>query len=268
MSFQIFSQRDPRWARHALGSGAGELGPYGCFETCFTMVAYDAYPDMKWTPDVMDDKLWASGVFHGTDLLPDNALDQAFPGRFASHTEYGWNQAHINAAVASADTYAIVCMHDAAVGVPGYHFMVIYSPSTVADPWWGRVMGDSGWGLPNSAVKVIFIKSLRAQLEAQQAAAAAAAAKAAAAAAALQQAQEAAAAAAAAAKAAEEAAAEKAAQDAAAQAAADAREAAAHAAADASARAQLAAKPLTKQAPTPDFWAWLQVVILALAGRG
>lgn len=290
MAFQIFSQRDPRWAGHALGSGAGELGPYGCLETCFTMVAYDAYSDMRWTPDVMDNTLWADRVFSG-DLLPDNALDRAFPNddglgpRFQTHVESGWNQADVNKALASPDTYAIVCIHNPAAGVAGYHFMVVFSPTQVADPWWGRVMAFSAWGGPAVAVKVLFIKSLKAQREAARAAraaqaaatakaqadAAAAAAKAKAdAAAALAAAQ--AAAATAEATAAEAARAQAAAEAEAAReaAAADVREAASQAAADAAARAAVIAAgkatPPTS-APGVGFWNWLDVLILAILGK-
>ncbi len=254
MGFQIFGQRDPRWAKHALGSGAGELGLYGCLLTSFCMIAYDAYSDLKMTPDVFDTYLYSKGEFVHGDELPDNALDRTWPDRFSTTVENGWNQAHVNAAVASPDTYAVVCIHNPAIGVSGYHFMVVYSPSTVADPWYDDIATDRFWAMPGDVVKVIYVKSLAAQRAAAQAAAAQAAAQAAAAKAAADAAK--AAAAAAAAKAAADAAAAKAAADAAAaaakaqadyeaalaaaQAAADAREARAHAAADAAARASAA----------------------------
>jgi len=267
MAFQIFSQRDPRWAGHALGSGTGELGPYGCYETCLTMVAYDAYPDLHYTPPAFDDLLWSKGVFSG-DLLPDNALDRAFPNdgglgpRFSSHVEAAFNQAHINAAIAAPDEYAVVWIHNPAVGVPGYHAMVMYSPTQVADPWWGKVMTLATWGGPGIVVKTLYVKVLRAQraaAAAAQAAAAKATADAAAAAAkakadaeaALAAAQAQAAAAEAAAKAAAEAQAQADAKAAAEAAAADAREAAAHAAADAAARAEANNTPVTAP-PTPS----------------
>ena len=221
MAFQIFCQRDPQWANHALGSGAGELGPYGCLETCFTMVAYDAYSDMHYNPATMDDTLWAKGDFQG-DLLPDNALDRAWSDRFQTHTVNGFPAAEVSAAVAAPDEYAIVCIHNPAAGVTGYHFMVLGGLNLVADPWWGKWMTFATWGGPGVAVKVIFIKSLAAQ-RAAQAAAQAAAAQAAAAAAAKAAAAQAAAKAAADAAAAQ-AAAEQAAKDAAAKAAAQAAE--------------------------------------------
>lgn len=243
MGFQIFGQRDPRWAGHALGSGAGELGPYGCLLTCFCMVAYDAYGDMHYTPDNFDNALYGAGVFQNGDELPDNALDRVWPDRFSTTVVNGWNQAQVNAAVASPDTYAIVCIHNPAIGVAGYHFMVVFSPSTVADPWYDDVATDGFWAMPGDVVKVIYVKSLAAQRAAAQAAAAQAAAQAAAAKAAAD------AAAAAAAKATQDAAAAAAAAKAqadyeaavaAAQAAENAREARDHAAADAAARASVA----------------------------
>jgi hypothetical protein len=282
--FQIFSQRDPQWAGHALGSGAGEMGPYGCLETDFTMIAYDAYGDMHFNPASMDDTFWNAGVFSG-DLLPDNALDRAWPDRFQTHTEQGYNATNVMAAVNSPDTYVIVCIHNPAVGVSAYHFMIMAGDNLVFDPWWGKPMAFSSWGGPSVAVKTIFVRSLakeRAAAQAAQAAAQAAAVKAAAdaaaaksaadiaaAKAAAQAAADKAAADAAAAKAAADQAAAKAAADAAAvaaakavadakakadavaaqaaadAAAADAREAAAQAAADVSSRSQVAAQPLT-----------------------
>lgn len=244
MAFQIFCQRDPQWANHALGSGAGELGPYGCLETCFTMVAYDAYSDMHYNPASMDDTLWAKGDFQG-DLLPDNALDRAWPDRFQTHTVYGFPAAEVSAAVAAPDEYAIVCIHNPAAGVTGYHFMVLGGLNLVADPWWGKWMTFATWGGPGVAVKVIFIKSLAAQraaADAAQAAAAQAAADAQAKAAAAQAAAKAAADAAAAA-AAQQAAVEQAAKDAAAKAAAIAAEN--QVAAEAAAKAKQDAENLT-----------------------
>jgi hypothetical protein len=134
VAFQIFSQRDPRWAGHALGSGAGELGPYGCLETCFTMIARDSYVDMEgYNPATFDDTLYAAGDFQG-DLLPDNALDRVWSDRFHTVTESGFNAAHVTAQCASAEGYAIVCIHNPAAGVSGYHFMVLGGVNLVADP--------------------------------------------------------------------------------------------------------------------------------------
>ena len=264
MAFQIFSQRDPRWAGHALGSGAGELGPYGCFETSLTMVAYDAYGDMHWTPPQMDDMLYANHDFVGGDLLPDNALDRVWPDRFQSHTEAGFNAAHVAAAIAAPQEYAICCIHNPAVGVPGYHFMVLGGTNLVADPWWGKWMTLAAWGGPGIVVKVIYIKTFQAELAAKaQAAAAAAAAQAKAAAdAAAAQAAAKAAADAAAAAAAVQAAKDKAAADAAAaQAAADA---AAKAAAAAASQKQGDKVTPPALAPKPDFWAYLQTFVILL----
>lgn len=265
---QLFSQRDPRWANHALGSGAGEMGPYGCFEVCFTMIAWDAYDDLHYTPDQFDDILWSDGAFHGTDLLPDNALDIAYPDRFQSHTENGFNAANVDAAIKSPDTYVIVCIHNPAVGVSAYHFMLMDAPGPnylVADPWWGKVMTFGSWGGPGVAVKTIFVKSLAAQR------AAALAAQAAAQAAAKKAADDAAAAAAIAAKAAADAKAKadaQAAAEAAAKAQADAAaKAAADAAAAAKAKADAAAADGKKAAPpanAPDYGVLQTVLVLLL----
>jgi hypothetical protein len=270
MAFQIFSQRDPRWAGHALGSGAGELGPYGCLETSFTMVAYDAYSDMHYDPASMDDTLYAANDFISGDLLPDNALDRVWPDRFRTTTESGFNAAHVAAQVASPEGYAIVCIHNPAAGVSGYHFMVLGGTNLVADPWWGKWMTLAAWGGPGVVVKVLYIQTFRAELAAKAVADAAAQAAQATAKAAADKAAADAAAAAAAAKAAQDAAdaaaAEQAAKD---KAAADAAAKAAADAAAAKAAAAAASQPSGKvtppiSAPKPDVWAYIQTFIILL----
>lgn len=247
MTFQIFSQRDPRWSSHALGSGAGEMGAYGCKETDFSMIAWNAYPDLKLNPAQLDDAMVAHGGIFSADLLPDNALDRMWPDRFKTTVVPGFNQAAVNAAIASPDVYTIVCIHNPAAGVPVFHFMVMYTGTTVADPWWGKVMTLGAWGGASVVVKTIYVRSLKAQRDAAIAAAKAAADAAATAAKAKADAD------AAAAKAAADAAAAQAAAEAAAQAAAAAK--AAQDAADAKAAADAGAKAAdgaTKAGPLLD----------------
>ena len=75
---QLYSQRDPRWAGHALGWGPalGTIGGYGCYVTVLAMIAKACgYPH---TPATLDALLTTRHLFMrdptGTfDLLPDRA---------------------------------------------------------------------------------------------------------------------------------------------------------------------------------------------------
>jgi len=107
MAMQLFNQYDPRWSGHALGSGAGELGPYGCFECVLCMIAYDAFGDMHYNPATFDDALYGGGIFQG-DELPNNALDREWPTRFVTTRYSGFRADVIAAALPTPDTYVFL----------------------------------------------------------------------------------------------------------------------------------------------------------------
>ena len=146
----IYGQRDPRWAAHALGWGPadGTIGAYGCFDTVLAMIAEDS--GLGVTPASIDEAFTAKRVFvcdpTGTfDLLPDNALDQLYPGRFHTTTVAGFQAAAIAKAVASPDTYAYGWISTPAVPT---HFVLFWTPDAfeIADPWTGKVGYLAGYG--------------------------------------------------------------------------------------------------------------------------
>src|SRR5258708_22105262 len=108
----IYSQRDPRWSGHALGWGPalGTIGQYGCFLTDLAAIAQDSgHPE---TPASLDDLLTGLKAFvrdpSGTfDLLTDNALEVAFPGRFSSVAYGGFNPPPAPPAGPRKDTHPV-----------------------------------------------------------------------------------------------------------------------------------------------------------------
>ncbi len=181
---KLFSQRDPRWSGHALGWGPalGTIGAYGCYETDFAMIALDSGFGVD--PASQDDDFTNKHVFvresTGTyDLLPDNALDLAYPGRFQTSAYSGYRADLIAAAVPSPDTYVALFISTASVPT---HFVLAWSADGkyIADPWTGAVGTLAGYGGPAAIHKTILIKKLPDPgIAAAQAAQAAAVAKAA-----------------------------------------------------------------------------------------
>jgi N-acetylmuramoyl-L-alanine amidase len=158
---QIFSQRDPRWSGHALGWGPalGTIGAYGCFDTCYAMVAFDN--GLGYTPATIDDLFTAKGIFvrdpTGTyDFLPDNAMDVTFPGLFHTDVYGGYRGDLIASAVPSPHTYALLWISTAAVPT---HFVIAYSADGkyIADPWTGQVGTLAGYGGPAAIHKTILV---------------------------------------------------------------------------------------------------------------
>jgi hypothetical protein len=161
----LYSQRDPRWANHVLGWGPalGTIGQYGCLDTVSAMIAYDA--GHPYNPATIDELFTARQIFvrepTGTyDLLPDNALALAFPSRFSITAYNGFRGDLIDAAIPTPDTYAYVFISTAAVPT---HFVLMYSkgPSyQIADPWTGRVGTLAGYGGPGAVRKTILVRKL------------------------------------------------------------------------------------------------------------
>jgi hypothetical protein len=158
---QLYSQRDPAWANHALGWGPalGTIGAYGCFDTVLAMIAADSGHPLN--PAQLDELLTAKRIFvrdqTGTfDLLPDTALPAAFPGDYSEGTFWGFRADLIAAAVPSLHTYAIGWISTATVPT---HFVLFYSPDgrLIADPWTGKVGTLAGYGGPAAIKKTILV---------------------------------------------------------------------------------------------------------------
>jgi hypothetical protein len=159
----LYSQRDPRWANHPLGwIKPGTIGQYGCLDTVFAMIATDnGFAD---NPSVLDELFTSKKIFvkdsTGTfDLLPDNALDLAFPGRFKTTAYPGFQAGLIKAAVPSVDTYVVLFISTASVPT---HFVMAYNAAGtyIADPWTGKVRTLAGYDGPTAVHKTILVKKL------------------------------------------------------------------------------------------------------------
>jgi len=74
----LYEQRDARWAAQRLGTANGiTLGQYGCYVTSMAMLAcYYGHPI---TPAALDDLYTARQIYVNGDMMPDDALHQAFP---------------------------------------------------------------------------------------------------------------------------------------------------------------------------------------------
>ena len=150
---KLLSQRSALWSNHLLGN-APSIGLYGCLETDFTMIAVDC--GLNYTPATLDDLLSKDKLFTNGDLLSDNTLDRAFPGKFKTVSYTGFNAAVIAAGVKSKNSYVILWIHTSSV--PS-HFVIAYnsSASYIADPWTGRVGTLSGYGGPSAVHKTTVV---------------------------------------------------------------------------------------------------------------
>jgi hypothetical protein len=160
----IYGQRNAAWSGHALGWGPalGTIGQYGCLDTDFAMIAKDVGKAVD--PASMDDLFTTNQIFvkepTGTfDLLPDNALDRAYPGEFTTSSITGFAAAQIATAVASPDTYAVLWISTASV--PS-HFVIAWNTSatSIADPWTGTTGSLAGYGGPGAVHKTLLVKHL------------------------------------------------------------------------------------------------------------
>jgi len=152
---RLLNQYNPLWAGHALGSVAGELGPFGCNVVACNMVVADAFGDMDYTPDKFDDVLQSRGQFNG-DLLNEYALDHVWPDRFTT-THYDSFRLDIcQALVSSYSTTDYIKLWLSGVYSPlwrmviGTHFVVLLrADGYIADPAGGvirSILDYGGWG--------------------------------------------------------------------------------------------------------------------------
>jgi hypothetical protein len=160
----LYSQRNPAWASHALGWGPalGTIGAYGCLDTVDAMIATDTGHVLN--PAQMDEAFTAAQIFvreaTGTfDLLPDDALAKAFPGRYEVTSYTGYRGDLIKAAVPTSDTYAVLYISTAAVPT---HFVIASSAdgTHIIDPWTGTYGLLSGYGGPAAIHKTTLVKAL------------------------------------------------------------------------------------------------------------
>lgn len=160
----LYSQRDARWASHALGWGPalGTIGAYGCLDTVDAMIATDTGHVLN--PAQMDEAFTAAQIFvrepTGTfDLLPDDALAKAFPGRYEVASYAGYRGDLIKAAVPTPDTYAVLYISTAAVPT---HFVIASSAdgTHIIDPWTGSYGLLSGYGGPAAIHKTTLVKAV------------------------------------------------------------------------------------------------------------
>jgi hypothetical protein len=161
---QLYSQRDPAWANHPLGWGPalGTIGLYGCLDTVDAMIATDSGHGLN--PAQLDEFFTAKAIFvrepTGTfDLLPDNALELAFPGEYTEQHFWGYRADLIAQAVPSPSTYAVLFISTASVPT---HFVIAWSADgrLIADPWTGVVGALAGYGGPAAVKKTVLVTKL------------------------------------------------------------------------------------------------------------
>lgn len=162
----LYSQRDPRWAGHPLGWGPalGTIGQYGCFDSVLAMIATDTGHVLN--PAQLDEYFTAAKIFvrdpTGTfDLLPDDALAEAFPGRYAVSSFAGFRGDLIRAAVPSPDAYAVLWISTPSVPT---HFVLAAAVDglSIIDPWTGSYGRLAGYGGPAAVHKTVLVKVLAA----------------------------------------------------------------------------------------------------------
>ncbi len=163
----LFSQTDNAWRNKELGWGppGSTIGLYGCYETVGAMIANDALGGIN--PATLDDRLSAMQIFlrdpDGSgdyDLVPDNFLDRAYPGRFSTTSAGGWDQARVSAAIASPDTYVALFLSGWSplwgINVVT-HFVLAWNGTKIADPEGAAVRDLSGYGGVGNVHKMVFI---------------------------------------------------------------------------------------------------------------
>lgn len=160
----LYAQIAAAWRNKELGWGppGSTIGKYGCYDTTFAMIAHGVLG--IYDPASLDDLFTAQRIFMPSgggdfDLLPDNALDRAVGGRFTTETVGGWDQARVNAAVASNDTWC-------ALFLVGYsplwkmnitHFVLAFGGTRIADSYDGVVRDLSAHGGVGNVKKMMFV---------------------------------------------------------------------------------------------------------------
>jgi hypothetical protein len=168
---QIDNQCNPQWAGHALGYvSPGTICQYGCLLCVLCDIAYDSFGDMHYTPDKLDGVFQAAGIFEkdstGTfDLLPNDALDRVWPGRFKTETYSGFRADLVKAAIPTPDTYVYYWVHGYSPYwkvVVATHYVHGWSAdgAYIGDVEGGVVRALSAYGGPANVGQTVLVKRL------------------------------------------------------------------------------------------------------------
>lgn len=144
----VYSQRDPHWASHQLGTAAGAtIGQYGCYLTCFAMKA--EYYGHAITPARLNDLFTQRSLYVDGDLLTDNQLQELYPDcTFVAAHDYTTIPAdlallqHLASDPATTITLEIDFDHNPGDGIQTHFVELVSWDGTtlrIADPWWGSV---------------------------------------------------------------------------------------------------------------------------------
>lgn len=163
---QYFSQRDARWRNvlYGWGPARGTIGNFGCLLTDMSMVAWNSFPDMHYTPAALNGvfiarKMYAQDPSGTYDLIFDRALDLVWPSRFQTSVYGGFAAAQIAAGVADPDTYVILWIVTRTVPT---HFVIAASRDgkTIIDPWTGARGLLAGYGGAAAIHRTMLIRRL------------------------------------------------------------------------------------------------------------
>lgn len=146
--YTIYGQRDPRWSAQRLGTVNGStLGAYGCYTTCFAMLA--CWGGHNVTPADLDNLFTDRGLYVSGNLCTDNILTKVYPDcQYQKTYNYASSLADLNLLKSlMADPLNNVILgldfnHNPADGVQT-HFVICQSfdgyTLVIADPWTGKV---------------------------------------------------------------------------------------------------------------------------------
>ena len=147
----VYGQRDARWAGRRLGTaGVGAestIGGYGCYVTCFAMLA--TYYGRAMTPPEVNEELATRGRFVRGNLVTDDGLEAVAPGvEHVASLEYRDRAAdlgRLRELLAEAGTSVVLEVDFNREWRDGVqtHFVVAVGCDgervMVADPWYGGV---------------------------------------------------------------------------------------------------------------------------------
>ena len=140
---KLFSQRDPQWAGIQLGNAAGStLGDYGCYDTCFAMIA--CYFGKDTNPAKLNQDFKAGNIYVNANLLTDDALNKIYGDiQYVGSDHYESVPADLSKlqSYMQDDSLTVTLCID--MGVNGYHFVEAVDCDgktvTIANPWTGNV---------------------------------------------------------------------------------------------------------------------------------
>jgi hypothetical protein len=161
----VYSQRDPRWGDHQLGflGGDSTLHNYGCYVTCFAMVA--SYFGRPHTPATMNALLKEKRLFVQGNLVTDGTLEAAIPACvYGLSISYADGPADLDrlARILEQPENAVILEVDfnpSQVGVQTHFVLAVSSfPAdgrvTITDPWTGTVRNlADGYGDARTAIQ-------------------------------------------------------------------------------------------------------------------